>query len=142
MKEEAWDKWFAYQNVLEVVPERNYLSRYVNHCNELGIDTMILQIETPNNNQIAFDKLKVIEVLGFDCIAGVRLSYLNLEPGYFEKHFSGIYQKLNANMLFNSMDDIHDFLDIYEKLLNEGENLENGDNRLLVYLSYRRIVVV
>ena len=33
------------------------------------------------------------------------------------------------------MDDIHDFLDIYEKLLNEGENLENGDNRLLAYLS-------
>ncbi len=135
LQEEAWNKWFAYQDILEVVPERDYLFRYINHCHELGIDTMILQIETPNNSQIALDNLKVIEVLGFDCIAGVRLSYLNLEPRYFKEHFLGLYQKLNSNRLFNAIGETKDFIDAYKRLLDEGENLECVDNPVPARLS-------
>lgn len=135
LKAEAWDKWFAFQGVLEVVPEKDYLSRYINHCNELNINTMILQLETPNNNQTANDNLKTIEVLGFDCITGVNLSYLNLEPRYFEEHISEMYLKLNANRLFNTIDETYMFLDTYNRLLNEGENLETGYNPIPVRLS-------
>lgn len=135
LQDEAWDKWFAYHDILEVVPEKEYLSKYVNHCKELGIETMILKIETPNNNQISLDSLKIIEELGFDCITGVQLSYLNLEPSYFEKRFFRTYQKLNSNRLLNTIDEIYEFLDVYNRLLDEGENLEYGDNPVPAFLS-------
>lgn len=135
LQDEAWVKWFSYNDILEVTPERDYLNRYINHCNELGINTMILQIETPYNNQIAIDDLKIKKVLGFDCITGVRLSYLNLEPKYLEEHFLEIYKKLNVYRLLNTIDEIYDFLKIYNRLLDEGENLEYSGSPVPACLS-------
>ena len=135
LQDEAWDKWFGYQNVLELVPERDYLQRYINHCKELDIDTTIIQIETPNNNQLAVEQLKIVDVLGFEYIAGVQYSYMHLKPKYMEEKFSETVRKLNTNILCNTLDDIYEFIGKYNQLLRCGENLECLDNPVPAYLS-------
>lgn len=139
LEEEAYSKWFAYHDILYVVPEKDYLARYINHCRYLGIDTQILQIETPRNNQVAIDTLEIIEVLGFDCITGVYISYLNLEPDYFQKMLYTTYSKLNNNYICKNIDDTYEFLNAYERLLSEGENLEWEYNPVPARLSIAKI---
>lgn len=128
LQNEAWEKWFGYQNVLEIVPEKDYLIRYINHCNELRIKTIIFKVETPKNTQIALDELKVIQVLGFDCITGVNLSYLNMNPEAFSMKFNKSFFQLNSNHLFDTLNDAYDFLYRYNELMEAGENLEYGEN--------------
>ena len=128
LENEAWDKWFGFVDVLEVVPNRDYLIRYINHCETIGIKTIILQIETPRNSQIATDYLEVTKVLGFDCIEGVQLSYLNLLPSYMRETFPKTYHKLNSNGLCDNIDDVYEFLDTYNIMLLQGANLEHGSN--------------
>lgn len=128
LQNEAWEKWFSYQDVYELVPEKDYLIRYIDHCKKLRIDVTILQIETPKSNQLAVDLFEVKEVLGFDCITGINLSYLNIDPDYFNTHFGTLSKKLNNNRLFDTLEDTYEFLNIYNSLLGEGENLEHGFN--------------
>ena len=135
LQDEIWNRWFAYQDILELVPTRDFLSRYIKHCEQLNIPTTILQIETPNNYQLAVDQLNEVELLGYDCIAGVNLSYLNLEPGYFEKYFGAIYYNLNDNKLCKTLNDVYVFWDRYYQLLMAGENLEIGPSPIPARLS-------
>jgi len=124
---EAFDKWFAYQNVLEVVPEKEYLYRYIKHCDELGILTTIIMIETPLDTQIAQDILKVVEVLGFDLMNSVHFSYLAMDIDYIEDEcasFLRTIKKLNSNGLCDSIEDIYDHIIIRNNLLLHGINLE------------------
>ena len=87
LSDEADEKWFAFPDVkLRVVLEKSFLKRYVEHCEKLGIDTVIFQIE----NQLAVD-LKVTEV-----------SYLVDEYGVFTK----IVQMINKNGLCDCSDNI------------------------------------
>ena len=135
LEDEAWDKWFGFKDVLEVVPQKDYLIRYVNHCKDNKLDTIILQLETPNCNQIAIVQLDVLEVLGFDCITGVQLSYLNLLPDFLQEHFPVAYVKLNSNGLCDSIDDAYKYLETYNKLLSQGIDLEHGPNPVPAKLS-------
>ncbi len=135
LRNEAWDRWFGFPDVLEVVPERDYLNRYVDHCIAMGVGPLIFQIETPNRAQTTEEHLDVLEVLGFDCILGVSISYLNLEPKYFAERFGELYQKLNKNRLFNTIEETDAFLNIYNRLLENGENLEHGPNPIPARLS-------
>ena len=99
---------------------------------------MILKIETPKDSQLAIDDLDVVEVLGFDCITSVDLSYLDMDP----KGIIGLermFIRLNPNHLFDTINDAYEFLDIYNKLLSEGVNLEYGDNLVPALLSVVRI---
>lgn len=135
LEDEAWDKWFGFEDVLEVVPQKDYLTRYVNHCKINKLDTIVLQIETPNCNQMAIDPLEIVEVLGFDCITGVQLSYLNLLPDFFQEHFPITYLKLNSNGLCDNIDDVYYFLETYDKLLSQGVNLEHSYHPIPAKLS-------
>ena len=127
---EAWDKWFAYHNVFEIVPEKEYLHRYVKHCKEVGIETMILMIETPINIQIAYDSLSIVECLGFDLIDSVHFSYLAMDTDYLEDEcaiFKKTVSRLNSNGLCNSINDIYEHIDMRNNLLSNGINLEHSD---------------
>lgn len=135
LEDEAWDNWFGYEDVLEVVPQNDYLFRYVNHCKSNKINTIIMQIESPKCNQITTEPLEIIEVLGYDCITGVQLSYLNLLPDFLKKHFPTTYLKLNSNGLCDNIEDIYFFLDTYNFLLSQGMDLEHGPNPIPAKLS-------
>lgn len=127
---EAWDKWFAFHNVFEIVPEKEYLHRYVKHCKELGIETMILMVETPLNTQIAHDSLSIVECLGFDLIDSIHFSYLTMDTDYLEDEcaiFQKTVSRFNSNGLCNSINDIYEHIDMRNNLLSQGVNLEHGD---------------
>lgn len=135
LEAEAWNKWFSYIDALETVPDKEYLIRYATHCNELGIKTRVLEIDTANSSHKVSDDLHLIETLGFDCIGGIQLSYLNLDTSYFKKHFPQLYMTLNKHGLFDSYDNACKFLEKYNDLLEQGENLESYATPLPVRLS-------
>jgi hypothetical protein len=130
LKNEAWDKWFGFQNVFEVVPEKEFLQRYIHHCNELGLKTTILRIETPLNTQLAKDYLDVAEVLGFDLMNSVDYSFLAMDTDYLEGEcavFKKTVSVLNANGLCNSINDIYVHMKLRNQLRLQGVNLESSD---------------
>jgi hypothetical protein len=128
LENECWERWFSFHDVYDLVPERDFLKRYIKHCNSCNIKTQILQVQTQNKNQIASDILRVSSILGFDCIAGTDLSYLCMPSENIKEYFGSIYNKLNPNGLFNTIDDAYQFLEIYNRLLSEGINLEDWGN--------------
>lgn len=132
---EAWNKWFSYTNSIETVPDKDFLLRYVSHCNRNNISTTVIKVEILESSFIRSDELRVIEVLGFDCIVGSSLSYLNLTEESLKKYFYKTYLKLNKNGLCKNVDDIHEFLREYNNLLNQGINLESYGNPFPARLS-------
>lgn len=140
LEEEAWDSWFGYKNILEVIPSKAYLIKYKNHCIEKGLNIRILKVETPIYNQLAIDELKVSNVLGFDCIEGIQLSYLNLDNLFFQHQFPSVYEKLNKYGLFDTIEYVYEFLRQYDKLLDEGVNLEYGSSPTPARLSTVELV--
>ena len=132
---EAWEKWFSFYDTFELVPDKSYLERYIRQCNKLKLNVMVIQIETPFRSKVTPDYLKAKEVLGYDCITGVRLSYLTLESAYFQKYFNRAFNRLNKNGLLSNVDDFEEFLETYNDLLMKGENLENSGDPCLALLS-------
>jgi hypothetical protein len=94
-----------------------------------------MKIETPRDNQRAFDQLRVDEVLGFDCITGVDMSYFDIGKEGFIELFPTTYCKLNSNFLCSTQEDVFEFLEAYNRKLSEGYNLEHGDNPVPALLS-------
>lgn len=137
-EKESMSKWFGYHDIIEAVPERYYLEKYVSHCNTLGIQTQILMIESPKDISLAIDSLKVTEYLGFDCICGVHYSYLTMDIDYYDEectYFGITANKLNVNGLCNSIDDIYRHIEIRNHLLELEEPLELDDGAFPARLS-------
>lgn len=137
-EEEAVDRWFGYHDMIETVPELDYLKKYIFHCKTLGIRTQILMIGSPKDNPLAKDSLKVIEHLGFDCICSVHYSYLTMDIDYYDEklaYFKITADKLNANGLCNSIDDIYKHIEIRNHLLELGKTLELDDGAFPARLS-------
>ena len=130
LDKEAWDKWFGYQNVFEVVPDKQYLQRYIEHCNELEIKTMLLMIETPLDMYQDVDSLEVIECLGFDIMDCVGFSYLVMDIDYYDPECAvfSVAKKLNSNGLYASLDDAYEHINVRDSLLMSGVNLEHSDD--------------
>lgn len=113
LEEEAWNKWFSYTDSIETVTDKNYLLRYVSHCCSNDIDTRIIKVETLKSSAVKPDELVVTKVLGFDCIVGSNLSYLNLTADCLKKLFNKTYNKLNTNGLCETSGDLFEFLKDY-----------------------------
>lgn len=139
LEDESWDKWFSYFDVYELVPQTDFIKRYIEHCRIMNVKTEIMKIETPRNNQVALNELSVVETLGYDCIAGTDLSYLCLPLTDLENLFPSLCSKLNSNGLFDSLKDACEFLSIYNKLLNKGVSLEDWGTPLPAKISIVKV---
>ncbi|HBT95292.1 MAG TPA: hypothetical protein DEB24_03995 [Coriobacteriia bacterium] len=127
LTKEAWERWFGFQDVLEVVPEREYLERYIGHCEASGIETSIMMIETPSEFQRACDFLEVVECLGYDIVSSVEFSHLTMDTDYLEGEcsaFREVARKLNSNGLYDSLADAYRHMEVRKRLLSQGVNLE------------------
>ncbi|MFX0549449.1 hypothetical protein ACOAKC_08930 [Hathewaya histolytica] len=98
------------------------------HCENLGIKTRILLVETHRQYPITDIVVKDCRVLGFDYAgAGCNFSLLNMDLSYLEgeyKVFSDIAKKQNKFGLFDNIEDMYSYIEIRNKLLEEGVNLE------------------
>ena len=102
----AWKKWFAYHGCFETVPDVKFIKKYINHCNHLGIEIRLLQIESPTKYMETSNTLSIKKVLGFDCVAGIELSYLcmpNQDLKKFPKTFYMQKKHLNINNSLSSL---------------------------------------
>lgn len=131
----AWKKWFAYHGCFETVPDVKFIKKYINHCNHLGIEIRLLQIESPTKYMETSNTLSIKKVLGFDCVAGIELSYLCMPNQDLKKFFPISSLKVNTNGLFDRIEDLYEFLSYYHKLVNDGINLENWGDPVPIKIS-------
>lgn len=47
LTKEADEKWFNKYDMLEIIPDLEYIKKYKKCCDKLNIDTKVLLIETP-----------------------------------------------------------------------------------------------
>lgn len=151
LTDEANNRWFYYtyleennlngDSMLNTVGDLDYLNRYVEHCNNLGINIRILQIQSTRKYPIFEEKIKLKgKVLGYDYSSGGSFTSLLREDldGNFEGEFSILkefYEKLNNNGLIDKIEDIKRYVLIREKLISKGVNLEILGAMLIMLLT-------
>ena len=129
-------RWFSYIDRMKLVPSRDFLRRYVDHCDQLGVPTLILMVENRQQPVFAADELEVVERLGFDLVDNVYFSYLTMDidhafdpdnPGDECAVFKKTADRLNANRLCRSEKDVYEHIKLRNRLLDQGINLEYSD---------------
>lgn len=95
-----------------------------------------MKVMSQKKFSIALDDLEDTEILGYDCMAGDNVSYL-IEV--FEddniQSFDNIKKLLNQNGLLNSYEEVENFIQIRNELLQQGLNLEDYWEAIPVKLS-------
>lgn len=135
LNEQAFNEWLCYGHRYETIPSIFYLKQYVTHCKALSIPTIVLKLEAIIPPAFEVEELHSIKYLGFDCLAGIRLSYLNIEADYLNTYFSPFAQKLNNKGLFDSYEYAEEYIKHYEKQCLKDNSLENGNDAMPVRLS-------
>lgn len=139
LTDEANNKWFhrTYFGedvtkgdvMLCTVGDLDYLHRYINHCNDLGINIRILQIESTRPYPI-FENIEQRrgKVLGYEYSSGG--SFASMQAEDLEPTFDGefmvlkqFYEKLNSNGLFENMEDIKRYVSTRQEMLDKGVSL-------------------
>ena len=123
-------------NFIEILNDVELLRKYVNHCKKRNIDIIVMKVMSQKKFSIALDDLEDTEILGYDCMAGDNVSYL-IEV--FEddniQSFDNIKKLLNQNGLLNSYEEVENFIQIRNELLQQGLNLEDYWEAIPVKLS-------
>ena len=127
---EADDNWFTVYDMQEIAPDIDYVKRYISHCREKAIDAIVLLAETPDNYYKVNDEISIEEVYGFDCIGTVEFSYLSEEREAFKNEI-----KLNKYGLFDTIDDVEEYIKIRRQAIESGEELDDYWKELPVRLS-------
>ena len=118
LTEEADEKWFTKYDMLEIIPDLEYIKKYKKCCDKLNIDTKVLLIETPYQFPIINENIEIEEILGYDCIGTVGYSYLHQESN--ERNIL-----LNKNGLIDKYEDVLKFIEHRKKDIESGLNIEN-----------------
>ncbi len=127
---EADDNWFTLYDMPEIAPDIDYIKRYITHCRDKGINAVVLLAETPDNYYKVNDAIAIEEVYGFDCIGAVSFSYLSEEREIFKNQI-----KLNKYGLFDTIDDVEEYVRIRRQAIESGEELEDYWKELPIRLS-------
>jgi len=120
LTKEAEQKWFTKYDMLEIIPDLEYIKKYKEYCDQININTKILLIETPMQFPITDKTIKIEEILGYDCIGTINYSYLYIDFKNNEK-----YIKLNKNKLFDKYEDALKFIELRKNEIKTGKNIEN-----------------
>lgn len=131
LEDEAFITWFSYNDErLCAVPDFNFIERYMHHCKELGLDVFCLQIESPISILTTKDRPLLKTVLGFDyCDASLEESCMYediyMTDPFCEKRFQCIRDMLNENGLLNNLEEVNQYVEIREELIDKGYDMED-----------------
>ncbi len=125
LTDKADDEWFCRYDMQHIVPDLNYAKMYLDYCNRINFPAKILLFASLNNTITVDDRVNIVEVMGFDCIATVYYSYLQSESNEFKLDLLSKNIHLNKNGLANSLDDVLSFIQIRKKVIASGVNLED-----------------
>lgn len=135
LADEADDMWFTKFEMQEIAPDGNYVRKYVDYCKEINIDVKILLVESFDAEFEISDKYEICELLGFDCIGTVYYSFLRSEYEYFKADLNNRNIKLNRYGFLNTLEEALTFIELREKAILSGANLEDFWQALPVRLS-------
>lgn len=133
--DEADDNWFTLYDMPEIVPSLKYVKRYAEYCHSIGIDVVILMIETPVSNFEVNDELKTIKTYGYDCIGSIGYSFLMNERTIFVDDFARNKIVFNEYGLFCSTEDVERFIILRQEYIASGINLENYWTEMIIRIS-------
>ena len=126
LTEEAMEKWLGYQdNRMQVIPDIDYISRYLEHCSRLKIDCFCLLVERLDGGLKMEESVRNENVLGYDYI-DVDMCTSCLYDDFIEwfDFFEEDINKLNENGLFSDLNDIIQYLHKRNELVYDMENME------------------
>ena len=141
LTEEANERWFGYQDDrLWTIPDHDFLKRYLLHCRELNISTSVLKIETDNSIIVSKNLFEQESFLGYD-YSDVDMETscfyddITMDNKFVENSFSVIKNKLNNYGLLETASDISLYLNISEKLIIDGYDMEQYYHPTVVKLT-------
>lgn len=120
------------------IGDLEYLNRYIEHCNHLGIEIRILQIQTTRDNPVVKNiDLMEGKLLGYDYASGSSFTSLFAED-MVEKdneeliEFRQFDEKINNNGMIDNPEDIEKYVLVRERLIQNGINLEHLSAMLIM----------
>lgn len=115
-------RYKSYARTLCFVQDEDFIKKYVSICELQKIPTIILRLESEIETVAKLSQFSVLETLGWDCIAQSYYSYLDeLRDLDIE---SRLIPKLNKNGLFDSIDDVKQFIAMRDAAIINGVDLE------------------
>lgn len=57
LTDEVDNNWFIRYDMQEIAPDTNYIKRYINYCNKIGLKVMVLLFESKSNDIVIDDKI-------------------------------------------------------------------------------------
>ena len=93
----ADDEWFCVYDMQAIIPDLNFSMMYYNYCKSINLPVELLLFESLDNAIVTEDKVRIKEILGFDCIGSVHFSYLQTERNDFETDLASKNIHLNKN---------------------------------------------
>ena len=130
LKDEANRNWFGYDDKrIFTIPNMDYVKKYVCHCNNLGVETFIMYIQSTCNIITSLETPKSSNFLGYDYSCG-ELDYSALYDdiwgdGESIEQFINFRSILNDNGLFATYEDMQEYIEIRNMLMIQGVNLED-----------------
>ena len=125
LTDRADNEWFCKYDMQHFVPDLNYAKIYLNYCKSINLPVKMLLFESLDNTITVNDEVRIVEIMGFDCIATVYYSYLQSEKNEFKADLLSKNIHLNKNGLANSMEDVLNFIKIRKDVIASGVNLED-----------------
>lgn len=129
LNSEALERWLGYQDHrLQVIPDVEYLQRYIKHCKDLEIEIFCLEIESFSNTITTQATLNSSEFMGYDYVdvdmcTSCLYDDLYENDVYNYKYFKDIDLRLNNYGIFSTLKDMALYLQKRERLVEEiGEN--------------------
>lgn len=132
---EADDNWFVKYEMQHIIPDLDYIKKYLAYCNSIQLEVKVLLFESPNNKIVIDDELEIGETLGFDCIGTVYYSYFQTEYNEFKSELQEENIISNKYGLLNSYEETLYFQELRKKVIASGVNLEDFWEELPVKIS-------
>lgn len=125
LTDKADDEWFCKYDMQHIAPDLNYVKTYFEYCKTINLPVKILLFESFNSTITVDDEIKIVEVMGFDCIGTVYYSYLQSESNEFKLDLLSKNIHLNKYGLANSLEDILSFINVRKGAIASGIYLED-----------------
>lgn len=138
MSKEAENKWLTYCDGRPlVIPDFNFVKRYMEHCNKLGIEVFCFSIESNDCSYCLEHNLSDFKVLGYDYVdvdmcTSCLYEDITSDCLEYRKIYSSIFLKLNKHLLFDSIVDMEKYLEIRAYAKTFDFDIEEYFNPLIV----------
>ncbi|MBO5098382.1 MAG: hypothetical protein J6B96_08735 [Agathobacter sp.] len=115
---------------LEYISNADLYTRYLKKCKELEIDVRVLFVESEYCDEIWKEELPKMKFLGYEYCSIPIDEQIITDMDWYEP-FSCCRKKLNEYGLFDLYEDVLEFVNVYNKAVNEGEV---GDGEMDAYI--------